>query len=159
MVRNSLEKNASTWLIMNLRVKGWLERKKYTLLGQRLNYHLALVKMTVTHGCPAKAYHMMGKACFQPTITVKYTLPSSNRHARTRTASHVHLHTCSHLLSVLRDACWVHTLNKSRISTIKLSAGTEAIPNHTPLSLHSPHPLIKFWLNYTIILMTKFTRM
>lgn len=155
---------------MNVRVNGWLESEEYALLDQQLNYHLALVKMTVTHGCPVKLYHMMGKACFQPTITVKYTLSSSNRHAQACTASHVHLHTGSHLLSVLRDACWVHTLSKARISTIKLSAGNEAIHNRIPLSPHSPHPLIilrlnvhyrsydKIHWNVTVVLLTHLTR-
>lgn len=67
-----------------MNVKGskalWPERhrkerqsEKLALLGQWWNYHLPLVKMTVTLGCPGKAYHMMGKACFQPTNTVTHT--------------------------------------------------------------------------------------
>lgn len=50
------------------------------------------------------------------------------------THTHSNLHTPTHLMSVLRDACWVHTHNQARISTTKLSAGNEVTQNHTPLS-------------------------
>lgn len=118
-------------------------------LGRRLNYHLPLVKMTVTLGYPAKAYHMMGKACFQPTYSVTYTHTSSNRHA------HIHLHTPTHMQSsavsatrcMLSSLCHTRTHTKARISTIKLSAGQEAILNHTLLSLSSPHHRIIIPLN------------
>lgn len=60
----------------------------------------------------------------------------------THTSSYTHLHTCSYLPSVLRDARRVHTHNKARISTIKLSAGREAVSNHTLLSPIGPCLLI-----------------
>ncbi len=94
-----------------------------------------------TRGCPAEAQHMIGRARFQPTTTLTFT----HTNPVTRTFTYTHLHTGSHLLSVLRDACWVHTHNKARISTIKLSAGKEAMQNHTLLSLYNPHPLIITW--------------
>lgn len=105
--------------------------------------------MTVTLGYPAKACHMMGKACFQPTYSVTYTHTSSNRHA------HIHLHTPTHMQSsavsatrcMLSSLCHTRTHTKARISTIKLSAGQEAILNHTLLSLSSPHHRIIIPLN------------
>lgn len=76
-----------------------------------------------------------------------HTHTSSNRRA------HIHLHTPTHTQSsavsatrcMLSSLCRTHT--KARISTIKLSAGQEAIPNHTPLSPSSPHHLIIIPLN------------
>lgn len=76
---------------------------------------------------PAKTQDVMGKACFQSatTLTDTHTHPGTDMH------TYAHLHICSHLLSVLQDACWVHTHNKARISTIKLSTGNEAKPHST----------------------------
>lgn len=76
----------------------------------------------------------------------------SERHTHTHPGTdmhtYAHLHTCSHLLSALRDACWVHTHNKARISTIKLSAGKEAEP-HSTIS-EQPTCSDKNWTKCTI---------
>lgn len=87
------------------------QSEKRALLGQRLNYHLPLVKMTVTLGCPAKAYHMMGKACFQPTNTVTHTHTSSNRHLHTPT------HTQSSAVSATRHKLSSHTQTRPGFPT------------------------------------------
>lgn len=102
-----------------------------------LNYHLPLVK--VTHGCTAKAYHMMGKVCFQPTTTHRHKHTSRNRHTCVRL--HTPTHTQSSAVSATRPMLGSHTHAEARISTIELSAGNEAVPD---LYLRgSPHPLIR----------------
>lgn len=126
---------------MNVRVIGWSgqretqeekQSEKYDLLGRRLNYHLPLVKMTVTHGCPAKAYHMMGKARFQPTITLAYT------HSRTvtdkRTSTYTHLHMQSFAVSATRCMLSSHTLQGQDFHHKIISRERSHAEPHSPIS-------------------------
>lgn len=99
------------------------QSEKRALLGQRLNYHLPLVKTTVALGCPAKAYHMMGKACFQPTNTETHT------HTHTSSNRHVHLHTPTHTqssaVSATRRKLSSHTQTRPGFPTEKSWAAKE----------------------------------
>lgn len=99
---------------------------------QSEKYPLPLVKMTFTCGCPV--YQMVAQAWFQPTTTLTHT-----RSLR---------HTCTHLLSVLRGACWVHT-HTTRLGFPPANAQQGMKPYQTTLSPISPLPLIQVNLIYS----------